>query len=141
MEQKKLLMQMSIWFTWKLFVDFMSIDMCICFIYDLENLVNTDMGIDSLLEHRYCWFPKTLEMFQTKEKDSPRPEKALVVCADACKQGLGRVPDRAIGQIKVQRKHCGPKEVTWELEDSIRLAHPFFSILQSTKGGSNLAFC
>ena len=49
----------------------------------LENLVNTDMGIDSLLEHRYCWFPKTLEMFQDEAKDSPRPGKDLVACADA----------------------------------------------------------
>ena len=63
----------------------------------LENVVNNDMGIDSLLEHRYCWFPKTLEMFQVEEKDSPRLEKDHVVYADACKQGLGRVPDRAIG--------------------------------------------
>ena len=63
----------------------------------LENLVNIDMGIDSFLEHRYCWFPKTLEMFQAEEKDSPRLEKYLVVCANACKQGLGKVPYRAIG--------------------------------------------
>ena len=63
----------------------------------LENIVNTDMGIDSLLEHRYCWLPKTLEMFQAEQKDSLRPEKDHVVCDDACKQGLGRVPYRAIG--------------------------------------------
>ena len=60
----------------------------------------------------YCWFPKTLEMFQVEEKDSPRPEKYPVVCVDACKKGLGRFPDHAIGKIKVQRKHCGPKEAT-----------------------------
>ena len=68
-----------------------------------ENLVNTNMGIDSCFgfEHRYRWIPKTLEMFQAVEKDYPRPGKDSVVCADACKQGLGRVPDRAIGQIKV----------------------------------------
>ena len=53
-------------------------------------------------------------------------EKYPVVCANACKQGLGRVPDRAIGQIKVQRKHCGPEEAKWELEDAMRLAHPFW---------------
>ena len=64
-------------------------------------------------------------MFPPEEKDSPRLEKDHVVCADACKQGFGRVPDRAIGQIKVQRKHCGPKEATWKLEDAMRLAHPF----------------
>ena len=85
----------------------------------LENLVNTDLGIDSLLEHRYCWFPKTLEMFQAKEKESPRPEKDHVVCVDACKQGLGRVLDRAIRKIKVQRKHCSLEEATWEIEDAI----------------------
>ena len=55
-------------------------------------------------------------MFESKEKDSPRLEKDLMVCVDACKQGLGKVPDRAIGQIKVQRKHCGPEEATWEME-------------------------
>ena len=91
----------------------------------LENLVNTYMGIDSLLENRYCWLPKTLEMFQVEEKDSARPGKDLVACVDACNKGLGRVPYRAIGKIKVQRKHCGPEEATWELEDSMRLAHPF----------------
>ena len=47
-------------------------------------------------EHRYCWFPKTLEMFQAEEKDSLRPEKDLAVCANTCKQGLGRVLDHAI---------------------------------------------
>ena len=78
------------------------------------------------LENRDCWFPKTLEIFQTEEKDSPRPEKDHVVCVDACKQGLGRVPDRAIRQIKVQRKHCSLEEAMWELEDAMRLAHPFF---------------
>ena len=63
----------------------------------LENLVNIDMGIDSLLKHRYCWLPKTLEMFQAEEKDSPIPGKDLVACADACKKRLGRVLDHAIG--------------------------------------------
>ena len=51
-------------------------------------------------------------MFQAEEKDSPRPEKDCVVCVDACKRVLGRVPDCAIGQIKVQRKQCGPEEAT-----------------------------
>ena len=65
--------------------------------------MNTDMEIGSLLgvEHMYCRLPKTLEMFQVEEKDSLRPEKDPVVCADTCKQGLGRVLDHAIGQIKV----------------------------------------
>ena len=58
-------------------------------------------------------------MFQAEEKDSPRPGKYLVVCVDACKHGLGRVPDRAIGQIMVQRKHCGPDEAMWKLEDAM----------------------
>ena len=64
-------------------------------------------------------------MFQDEEKDSPRPETYHVVCVDAWKKGLRRVPDHAIGQIKVHRKHCGPEEAMWELEDAMRLAHPF----------------
>ena len=34
--------------------------------------------------------------------------------------------NRAIGQVKVQWEHYGPKEATWELEDAMRLEHPFF---------------
>ena len=37
--------------------------------------------------------------------------------------------NRAIGQVKVQCEHCSLEEATWELDDSMRLAHPFFSIL------------
>ena len=33
--------------------------------------------------------------------------------------------NRAIGQVKVQWEHFGPEEATWELEDAMRLAHPF----------------
>ena len=33
--------------------------------------------------------------------------------------------NRAIGQVKVQWEHYGPEESMWELEDSMRLAHPF----------------
>ena len=33
--------------------------------------------------------------------------------------------NRAIGQVKVQWEHYGPEETTWELEDAMRLAHPF----------------
>ena len=33
--------------------------------------------------------------------------------------------NRAIGQVKVQWEHFGPEEATWELEDVMRLAHPF----------------
>ena len=46
--------------------------------------------------------------------------------------------NRAIGQVKVQWEHYGPEEATWELEDAMRLAHPFFfSILQSTEDSAN----
>ena len=70
-------------------------------------------------------------MLLAKEKESPILEKDPMVCPDACKKGLGKVPNRAIGQIKVQRKHCSPEEATWKLKDAMRLAHPFCSILQS----------
>ena len=33
--------------------------------------------------------------------------------------------NRGIGQVKVQWEHYGPEEATWELEDAMRLAHPF----------------
>ena len=33
--------------------------------------------------------------------------------------------NRAIGQIKAQLEHYRPKEFAWELEDSMRLTHPF----------------
>ena len=33
--------------------------------------------------------------------------------------------NRAVGQVKVQWKHYGPNEATWELEDAMRVAHPF----------------
>ena len=33
--------------------------------------------------------------------------------------------NRAIGQVKVKWEHYGPEEAMWELEDSMRLAHPF----------------
>jgi hypothetical protein len=29
-------------------------------------------------------------------------------------------------QVKVQWKHFGEDEATWELEDSMRMAYPFF---------------
>ena len=32
---------------------------------------------------------------------------------------------RAIGKVKAQWDHYGPEEATWELEDSMWLAHPF----------------
>ena len=34
--------------------------------------------------------------------------------------------NQAVGQVKVQWKHYIPDEATWELEDAMRLAHPFF---------------
>jgi len=32
--------------------------------------------------------------------------------------------NRSIGQVKVQWKHLGPKEATWEMEDNMRKAYP-----------------
>ena len=34
--------------------------------------------------------------------------------------------NRAVGKVKVQWKHYGPDEVTWELEDDMRVAHICF---------------
>ena len=31
----------------------------------------------------------------------------------------------AIGQVKVQWEHYRPEEATWEMEDAMRLTHPF----------------
>ena len=33
--------------------------------------------------------------------------------------------NRAAGQVKVQWRHYGLDEAMWELEDAMRLAHPF----------------
>ena len=33
--------------------------------------------------------------------------------------------NRVVGQVKVTWEHYGPKEATWELDDAMRLAHPF----------------
>ena len=33
--------------------------------------------------------------------------------------------NRVVGQVKVQWKHYGPNEAMWELDDAMRLAHPF----------------
>ena len=32
----------------------------------------------------------------------------------------------AVEQVKVQWEHYGPEEATWELEDAMRLEHPFW---------------
>ena len=34
--------------------------------------------------------------------------------------------NQAIGHVKVQWEHYGLEEATWELEDAMRLEHPFF---------------
>ena len=47
--------------------------------------------------------------------------------------------NQAIGHVKVQWKHYGPDEATWELEDAMRVAHlVFFSILKSTEDSAKL---
>ena len=33
--------------------------------------------------------------------------------------------NQAIGKVKVKWEYYGPEEATWELEDAMRLAHPF----------------
>ena len=41
----------------------------------------------------------------------------------------------------MQRKLCGPEDATWELEDSIRLAHSLLvQFLQGTDGGVSVVF-
>ena len=47
------------------------------------------------------------------------------VCKTTTKWKQGGVPNRTIGQVNVQREHDGPDTTTWELEDAMRLAHPF----------------
>ena len=109
----------------------------------LENLVITNMVINSFLgglsigitnrqRHKKC--------SNLRRKYSLKLEADPVVCADACKKGLGQVPDHAIGQIKVQRKHCGPEEATRQLKDAMRLAHSFCSNMRGTQGGSSIEF-
>ena len=34
--------------------------------------------------------------------------------------------NRTIAQVKVQWKHFGPDEATWEMEDAMRQAYPIF---------------
>ena len=33
--------------------------------------------------------------------------------------------NRSVGKVKVQWKHYGLDEATWDLEDAMRVAHPF----------------
>ena len=41
------------------------------------------------------------------------------------------LPNRAIGHVKVQWEHYSPEEATWEMEDAMRLEHPFlFNFLE-----------
>ena len=47
----------------------------------------------------------------------------------------------AIGQVKVQWEHNGPAEATWELEDAMRMAHPFLFNLVKHRGSTSVAFC
>ena len=47
------------------------------------------------------------------------------ICKKTTKWNQGGVPYRTIGQVKVHRKHDGLDTPTWELEDGMRLAHPF----------------
>jgi hypothetical protein len=35
-----------------------------------------------------------------------------------------RLQNRTIAQVKVQWKHFGPDEATWEMEDAMKLAYP-----------------
>jgi len=36
-----------------------------------------------------------------------------------------RIKKRTIAQVKVQWKHFGPEEATWEMEDAMKHAYPF----------------
>ena len=38
---------------------------------------------------------------------------------------LRSIENRAVGHVKVQWKHYGSDEATWEMEDAMRLTHPF----------------
>ena len=49
--------------------------------------------------------------------------------------------NRAIGQVKVQWEHYGPEEATWQLEDAMRLVHPFLFNSVEHYGDTNVAFC
>ena len=41
----------------------------------------------------------------------------------------------------MQWEHYGPEEATWEMEDSMRLAHSLLvQFLQSTEGGASVVF-
>ena len=42
--------------------------------------------------------------------------------------------NQAVGQVKVQWKHYGPDEATWEMEDAVRLAHPILFNFEEHRG-------
>ena len=42
--------------------------------------------------------------------------------------------NQAIGQVKVQWKHYGPDETTWELEDAMRVTHLFLFNFEEHQG-------
>jgi hypothetical protein len=41
--------------------------------------------------------------------------------------------NKTIAQVKVQWKHFGPDEVTWEMEDAMGQSYPFFFTSVHTK--------
>ena len=52
------------------------------------------------------------------------------ICKETTKWNQGGVPDRTVGQVKVQRKHHSPDTATWESEDAMLFAHPFLFNLE-----------
>ena len=49
--------------------------------------------------------------------------------------------NQVVRQVKVQWEHYSPNESTWELEDAMRLAHPFLFISMEYWGNTIVAFC
>ena len=42
--------------------------------------------------------------------------------------------NRYVGQVKVQWKHYGPDQATWEMEDAMRLTHPILFNFEEHRG-------